>query len=206
MADACPRLGAGERGRTGIAEEIEDADGTVRAADLLHRPVPVAGLLGEDAGVLEVHGADIEGQLAVVDLPAFGQGGLVPAAAAGLAALIAAVTHVPVRVAARRFPDGLGIGAHKVVFAPALELFALGAVNQLKIFPLVRDIHKRSSVCKAYYSNIIHDILPLMPSSVKGEEGRRKVWARYLRRLLFRAVSTRMKKEKRRDRICVRSI
>ena len=124
--------------------------------------------------MLEVHRADVEGQLAVTDLPALRQGGLVPAAAAGLTALIAAVAYVPVRIAARRFPDGLRVGAHEIVFAPALQLFPARTVDQFKILPFVRNVHRRSSVHKAYYSRIIHDILPLKPFMVKGAARRNR--------------------------------
>ena len=69
MADLRPGLRAGDSRRAGVAEEIEDTYRTSRRADLCHRPVPVRGLFGEKSGVLEVHGLDVEGQLAVVYLP-----------------------------------------------------------------------------------------------------------------------------------------
>ena len=138
MADRGARVQRGDGGGACVGEEVQNAYPAPRALYLPHDVVPVRGLLGEDAGVLEVHGLDVEGELAVSYLPVCRQAPLVPGPAAGVAAGIAPVAVLPARVAARRIPDGLRVGAHEGIAAPALQLFAAGAVDELKIPPVIR--------------------------------------------------------------------
>ena len=140
-AHARPRLEAGDGGGAGVAEEVQDAHVPSGLPDLFHGPVPVRSLLRKKAGVLEVHGLDVEAELPIADLPGRWQTSLVPAAAAGFAAAIAGVPVVPVGVAARRLPDGLGVGADEIIVSPALQLLPPGAVQHFKIFPLIGDPH-----------------------------------------------------------------
>ena len=141
MAHARPRLCAGDGRSARIAEEVQDADRPTGGADLPHRPVPVRGLFGEEPGVLEVHGLDVEGQFAVAYLPVLRKVPFVPAAAARLAAAIARVAVVPMGVAARGVPYRLRVGAHEVIAPPALQLLSLGTVYKLKILPFICDPH-----------------------------------------------------------------
>ncbi len=109
--------------------------------DLLLGKVPVHRLLREEAGVLEVHGLDLERQVPVADLPLLRQFGLLPAAAAGVGAQIAAVGMPPPGIQPGRAPDGLGVRADQHLAAPALQFFAAAAVQQLVILPAVSDPH-----------------------------------------------------------------
>ena len=124
MADRGPGLEAGAGGGSRVAEEVEDADGPARGADLGHGPVPVGGLFGEEAGMLEVHGLDMKAQFLVADGPLSREPALVPAAAAALAAAIAGVPVVPVGVYPGRVPDGLGVRTDQIIVPPALQLFS----------------------------------------------------------------------------------
>ena len=141
MADLSPGLGAGHGGRPGVAEEVQHIYGPTRRAYLGHGPVPVAGLLREKPGVLEVHGLYIKSQLPVAYLPVLRQLALVPTAASGLAAAVAGVPVVPVGVAPGGVPYGLGVRAHQIETAPALQLFTLRAVDELKVLPFIRYPH-----------------------------------------------------------------
>ena len=112
MANACTGLGAGDTGSARIRKEVEHIYGSARLADLVHCKVPVARLLGKKSRVLEVHGLDIERQLAVIYLPACGQAALVPRTAAGLRAAIACIAAIPALVGAGRIPYCLRVGTH----------------------------------------------------------------------------------------------
>ena len=161
MADlgACGRRSHG--GAAGIGKEVEDV-GLFAAAseallDHLGDEIPVGALLGEDAGVLEAHGLDVEGDgVSIADLPLFGQVEYFPAAAAGVAAVVDGIDFIPLLGG---FPDGLGIGTDKQLLAPALVALALAAVEELIIFPVGCDPH---STVPFRFIDIGH-IGPLLP-------------------------------------------
>lgn len=48
-------------------------------------------------------------------------------------------------VAARRIPDGLRVRPHEGIVSPALQLFSTGAVDKLKIPPVVGHPHPRNT-------------------------------------------------------------
>ena len=140
MADGSPRGSGGQGGAAGIGKQVEHADGPAGGADLFPDEVPVGGLLGEDAGVLEAHGLDVEGQLLIMDGPVLGQLANLPVTAAGLAAVIDGVGLLP-QGAALRLPDGLRVGPHQDLLSPALQPAAAAAVQQLIVLPMVRCPH-----------------------------------------------------------------
>ena len=125
----------------GFVEEVQHADGPARVFDLLARKIPVDGLLGEQARVLKIHGLDLEFEILVIYRPALWQLFLVPMSAARGRAVIAALRVAPAAVRARRLPDRLRVGPHQNLLSPAFELFSAAAVQQLIIFPTVRDPH-----------------------------------------------------------------
>ena len=141
MADLRARRRARDRRAAGVGEEIQHADGAPRIFDLLARKVPVHGLLGEEARVLEVHGLDLKRKVPVFHLPGFGQPVLVPVSAAGGRAVVAALRAAPAAVRVRRLPYRLRVRPHQDLLSPALQLFSAAAVQQFVIFPSVRDPH-----------------------------------------------------------------
>ena len=92
--------------------------------------------------MLEVHGLHLEGQLAVVDLPALRQGLFLPVSAAGLAPQIPGVSPLPGGVLMGRLPDGLGVRAHQELLVPAFQLLSPAAIQKFIVLPLVRDPHR----------------------------------------------------------------
>lgn len=110
VADARARGETGDARPAGVGKEIQNADRTVRLADLFLHPVPVCRLFGEETGVLEVHGLHMERERAVADVPARRETALVPRAAAGVAAAVAPLRTFPDGGGARRFPDDLRVG------------------------------------------------------------------------------------------------
>jgi len=71
-------FGGGAGGGAGVAEKVEDVDGAAGGAggfDLGGEPLPVDGLLGEEAGVFEGRGGESRCQADVVgELPVVGEG------------------------------------------------------------------------------------------------------------------------------------
>lgn len=106
---------------------------------------PVGGLFGEQAGVFEVHGAHLEGQLLVIYLPPLGQLALLPVATARFAADIPAIRMLPAWKGAGGIPDGLGIWTHQELVAPALQLLSSAAIQQFKLFPSICNPHNVST-------------------------------------------------------------
>jgi hypothetical protein len=147
VAHARAGVGGGDGCCAGIAEQVEHAHlaaGGARVPDLPGKPVPVHGLFGEEAGVLEARGVDLEGEVAVPHGPVLGELlAVFPLAAAGLAAVVEAVPVGP-GLAAGLGPDDLGVGAHEVVAAPLLLLHAVAAVEQAVVLPAVGDDEARA--------------------------------------------------------------
>ena len=145
MADRCARVCRSERRAAGVGEQVEHIDGTARAADHAVDEIPVGRLLGEQAGVLEAHGLELEGQLAVMDRPLLGQTADLPFAAARVRAVVDGVRPVPCAAALGARPDGLRVRAHQHLIAPALDFLAAAAVKHGIVLPVVRDPHKTHS-------------------------------------------------------------
>ena len=147
MAHRGPRGRAGHGGSAGIGKKIEHGDGAVCLADALHAEIPVGGLLREKAGVLEVHGFDLKGEVPISDLPLLGHILLFPLAASGGGTGISGVGTAPQRVLPGSVPDGLGIGPHQDAVAPSLQLFPSAAVDELIVAPFIREPHTSGPPC-----------------------------------------------------------
>ena len=136
VAHGGSRRRAGHRGRAGVGKEVEHPDGPPGGTDALHGEIPVGRLLRKDAGVLEVHRLDVEGQPLVTQCPALGQFLLDPLAPSGGGALVPGVVPPPSGMPPLRTPDGLRIGPHQQILAPALQTLAAAAVQQLIVLPV----------------------------------------------------------------------
>ena len=145
MADLRPRRGAGRAGGAGVGEEVQHAHLPPGGADALLSEIPVHRLLGKKAGVLEVHGLDLEGQILVPDLPLSREPPLFPATAAGAGAEVPPVRPLPACVTPPGIPDRLGIRTYQELVPPALQLLPSAAVQQLIVPPAVGDPHGASS-------------------------------------------------------------
>ncbi|SBW07403.1 hypothetical protein KL86CLO1_12297 [uncultured Eubacteriales bacterium] len=155
MADLGSRGGAGHRGGAGVGEEVEHPDGPARTFDLARGKIPVGGLLGEKAGVLKIHGLDVEGQAPVPHRPAL-RGALdLPLAAPGGGAGVPGIGLLPPPVGALGLPDGLRVGTYQRVLPPALQLFPAAAVDELIILPLIGNPHIGFLRLIAYLVSII---------------------------------------------------
>ena len=142
VADRRARSGCRKGGTAGVGEEVQNIDRTACAADLFHNKIPVDRLLGEQAGVLERHGLELEGQLLIRDRPLLGQAANLPLTAARRRAMIDRVCAVPEPVFLGARPDGLGVGTLQEFVTPALELFPAAAVQYLVVRPLVCNPHR----------------------------------------------------------------
>ena len=146
MADVRARGGAGHGGSAAVAEQIQHADlssGGARGTDFFRAPVPIHGLLGEEAGVFEVRGADAKGERAVADGPRFGQGAAkFPTSAARFGAMVEPIPTGP-RCAPTPGPDDLRIGPHEDDVAPAFHLHAAAGFEELVVAPLVGEEEER---------------------------------------------------------------
>ena len=146
MADGGTRRRAGQRGTTGVAEQVQHLHGAAGGANFLLVPGPVDGLLREHAGVLEAGGADDEGELilalAAADLPLFGQAALVfPLAAALIGAVVHRIRLGPQRALLGGLPHHLRVRADENGLAPALQPVALGGIQQFIVFPGICRAH-----------------------------------------------------------------
>ena len=144
MADLRARRRTRDRRAAGISKKVQHADGTIRIFDFFARKIPVDGLLGEKPRVLEVHGLDLEFKILVAHDPALRQLILIPVSAAGGRAMIPSLCVAPAAIRTRRLPDRLRIRSHQNLLSPAFEFFSAAAVQQLIIFPTVRDPHTLS--------------------------------------------------------------
>ena len=103
-----------QSGTAGIGEQVQHPDRTAGSGHLLPDKVPVGSLLREDAGMLEVHGLDVKGQVVLIfDLPALRQIVIRPAAAAGIAADITGIIPLPLTGGMGCIPNYLGIRTHQ---------------------------------------------------------------------------------------------
>ena len=141
------RVGSGgagsEAGSARVGKEVEDLGVGPCDRDLVINPFPVAGLLGEDAQVLERRALEAQGELATAQV--VGEGPL--AGGSGLEGPIARLGVLlgpaEVRVGQlrpfgggkRRSPHCLGLRAPKHLAAKALELGKVAAVQQLVVGP-----------------------------------------------------------------------
>ena len=141
MADLRPRRSAGRAGGPGIGEEVQHVHLPPGGADALLSEIPVHRLLGKKAGVLEVHGLDLEGQILVPDLPLSREPPLFPAAAAGAGAEVTPVGTLPAAMGPGRIPDSLGVRAHQELVPPAFQLFPPAAVQQFIVLPPIGNPH-----------------------------------------------------------------
>ena len=107
------------------------------AADGIRDEIPVHRLLREDAGVLEVHGLDQKGQIPVSQSPVLRQAVGAPMAAARVGAGVASVVMLPAGVVFWGIPNDLGVWSNQDIVPPALQLFALGGVQQFILRPLI---------------------------------------------------------------------
>ena len=136
-----PRRRQGAGGAPGIGEQVQGPEGLGRLFHQAPHPVPIDRLLREQARVLKACGPHLEGQVPVLDGPAFGQGlGVLPVAASGGGADIAGV-HGPGLL---HGPYRLGIRPQQPNLAPAFQLIAVARVQDLIILPSVRQIHMHS--------------------------------------------------------------
>ena len=141
MADGGARRRAGHRGAPGVGEKVEHRDGAAGPPDEIGTEIPVGSLLGEETGMLEIHGLDLEGEVPIADLPLFGDILFLPPAPASRGTSVAGVGPPPQGIVSGGVPDGLGIGTDQDTVPPAFQLFPSATVDQLIILPLVRDPH-----------------------------------------------------------------
>ena len=71
MAHRSSSLGTRKSCSAGIRKEVKHIYLTSGTADLLRHKVPVYRLFGEESGMLESGGTDIEGEISVADIPRF---------------------------------------------------------------------------------------------------------------------------------------
>ena len=138
MADRRTRRKAGQRRPAGVGKQIEHPDGAAGGADKRIIPIPVGGLFGKDAGMLEAGRRHAQPEAAgIADDPLLRQLFAVfpPAAAAGRA-MIDGMGVLPQRVRHRGLPDDLRVGAHEDIPPPPLKPVAGRSVNQLIVLPV----------------------------------------------------------------------
>ena len=130
-------LRAGDGRRAGVAEQVQHLHvRAARIADQLLHPHPVRRLLREQARVLEARRADVELHVLVADRPPFRQTlEKLPLAAALFGAVVMGLRLAP-QLRIGLGPDGLRIRPAQNDIAPALQLFAVGAVQYFKIIPI----------------------------------------------------------------------
>ncbi len=153
---ACRR--ARHRCAASVSKEIEHFDRSARVLNQSCHPVPVDRLLGEQAGMLEAGGLDVEFQIFIVDRPLFRQLFLkLPFAAALIRAMIMCIHPIPFCRALHR-PDRLRIGTAQYHAAPALQLFAASGIDDLIILPSVcnKHISLNSSIISLFYRSVLH--------------------------------------------------
>ena len=141
MSDLRPCRCGRKGGAAGVGEEVQYFDGTSGAADLLGEPVPVGGLLGKEAGVLEAERLQVEGQGAVTNLPLLRQAEKLPLSAALFAPVLVSVHVLPPAGILRGVPDDLGIRADEDVAAPSFQLLSFRTVYDFIIFPIICNPH-----------------------------------------------------------------
>ena len=133
--------GAGHGGAAGVGEQVEHADLSVGAGDLLHHEIPVGRLLGEEPGVLEAGRADLEAELAVTNVPAFRQLFQVfPVSAAFGGTMIAGMGLQPEAAFLCDRPQRQRVGAPQDDVLPAFELFSVSGIDAFVIFPAGCDL------------------------------------------------------------------
>ena len=143
MRSVCSGGAGGQAGSAGVGKEVEDLGVGPSDRNLVINPFPVAGLLGEDAQMLE--GGALEAQREFVTAQVVGEGPL--AGGSGLEGPVARLRVLlgpaEVRVGQlrpfgggkRRSPHCLGLRAPKHLAAKALELGKVAAVQQLVVGP-----------------------------------------------------------------------
>src|SRR3954453_10965194 len=70
MRDVSPRLSRSQRCQPGVAEEVQHLDWPSRGLDQVAHPIPMVGLLGEDAHMAERCGLCPEAESLVLHRPA----------------------------------------------------------------------------------------------------------------------------------------
>ena len=135
-------LRAAGRGRqcraAGIGKQVQHPHRPTGAGHLFPDEIPVGRLLRENAGMLEIHGFDVKGQVVLIaNLPPLGQGIFRPVAAAGIGADIAGIVLLPLGSPAGGIPDYLGIRTHQDMTAPAFQPFAAGGIEHLIVLPFI---------------------------------------------------------------------
>ena len=95
VADARARGETGDARPAGVGKEIQNADRTVRLADLFLHPVPVCRLLREETGVLETEWLQVECELFVIYGPLLWQTEEFPFSATLVASVIVTVEFIP---------------------------------------------------------------------------------------------------------------
>lgn len=91
----------------------------------------------------------------ILDAPLLGQIEKFPFAAAFFAAVIMAVLLFPALVCPGRIPYDLGVRTDEKVRAPTLQLFSLGGVQYLIIFPAVCYPYNSTSYFLKYFWSIV---------------------------------------------------
>ena len=140
MEHLCPAGRSCQSCAAGIGKQVQHPYGAARRGHPFPNKVPVGRLLREYAGVLEVHGLDIKGQIVpVLDLPALRQMMVRPVSAPCRGTDIAGILLFPHRIAMRGAPDNLGVRANQDVFSPALQPLPVRGIQDLIILPLIRN-------------------------------------------------------------------
>ena len=130
--------GSRQRGAARIGKQIQYPHGASGRGHLFPDKIPVGSLLREYAGMLEIHGLDVKGQIILIlDLPPLRQRMVRPVSAAGIGADIAGVIALPLRSGMGGVPNHLGIGTHQNIFSPPLQALPAGSIQNLIVFPFI---------------------------------------------------------------------
>lgn len=146
MGDRGASLGGEERGKAGIAEEVQHFQRPVRAGELPRNPVPVRLLLGEHADMAERGEAPEESHAADIHRPGLGERLPEPPATVGVLVLRPGedgIGGLPFGGRPALLPHRLRLGADDAVAAIAFELLAGTRIEERIVRPAGRFEHQR---------------------------------------------------------------
>ena len=135
--DVGAHLARGEARAAGVGEQVEEL---VAGLEVGRQELPIVGLLGEEADVLEFGHLQPEGQIQgvrpVPQRPPGGRAGRgAPLAVGSARGLERGVGPGPGARVARRLPEREGVGTHQGQFSKPLEAFAVAGIQQGVVAP-----------------------------------------------------------------------
>ena len=130
--------GCRQCGAAGIGEQVQYPHRPSGCGNLLTDEIPVRRLLREHAGMLEIHGLDVKGQIIpVFDLPALRQFVIRPVAAASVGTNVPGIKLPPFGSSPGGVPDHLGVWANQDITAPAFQTLSARRIQNLVVLPLI---------------------------------------------------------------------